>query len=211
MAAEDLNPMEATDPQATPGKKRCGAKLRKKPGKRCQSDKLMPNGRCRLHGGKTPSGLASPNWKHGLKSKHRWQGSLPSEHSAGGSLADRFEAAMDDPSLASLRQALAVNDALLTSYLANLKTKDGRPVTPTQENRILKLLHTQGVLAEKEARRLRDLHTMVGREQFLMMVNLCTALFVRFVPDMQDRAEIQRQLQQAMLAAGQRLVPEGGD
>lgn len=33
--------------------------------RRCTSDKLMANRRCNAHGGGTPSGVASPNYKHG--------------------------------------------------------------------------------------------------------------------------------------------------
>lgn len=207
MTQADPNPMDAAEPQAQPGKKHCGAKLRKKPGKRCRNTLLMPNGRCRLHGGKTPSGLASKNWKHGLRSRaHRWQASLPA---GAGNLGDRFDAALKDPSLASLRQALALNDALVTSYMATMKAT-GRAVTPTQEKRILNLLDSQRKLAGDEARRMRDLGAMVGREQFLMVVGVCTALFVEFIPDLKARAEVQRRLQQALLTAGQRVL-EGGD
>lgn len=52
---------------------RCGAKTRR--GTRCQGP-AMPNGRCRMHGGKstgprTPEGLVRcrrSRWKHGLRS-----------------------------------------------------------------------------------------------------------------------------------------------
>src|SRR5215468_9691103 len=47
---------------------RCGARS-KRTGKPCQGA-AMPNGRCKLHGGKstgprTPEGLERANWKHG--------------------------------------------------------------------------------------------------------------------------------------------------
>jgi hypothetical protein len=44
----------------------CGAKTRR--GTACQQP-AMRNGRCRLHGGKTPRGLASPHLKHGRYSQ----------------------------------------------------------------------------------------------------------------------------------------------
>jgi len=47
--------------------KLCGAK--KKNGQACRGA-VMPNGRCRLHGGATPAGIASPHYKHGKYSKH---------------------------------------------------------------------------------------------------------------------------------------------
>jgi hypothetical protein len=46
----------------------CGAKLRKKD-QTCRQA-AMPNGRCRLHGGKSLGGIASPRFKHGRYSKH---------------------------------------------------------------------------------------------------------------------------------------------
>src|ERR1019366_9543991 len=46
----------------------CGAKLRKKD-QTCRQA-AMPNGRSRLHGGKSLGGSASPRFKHGRYSKH---------------------------------------------------------------------------------------------------------------------------------------------
>lgn len=46
---------------------KCTAKA-KTTGKQCKNP-AMPNGKCRMHGGRTPSGLASPHYKHGLYSK----------------------------------------------------------------------------------------------------------------------------------------------
>jgi len=200
--------MDVADPQAAPGakpgKKRCGAKLRNKPGKRCRNDKLMPNGRCRLHGGLTPEGMASPNWKHGRDSKHRWQGSLPAD-----TLGKRFDAALADPTLASLRQALALNDALITSFTANLKNT-GRPVTPLQEKRILTLLNSQRMLAGDEARRLRDLAVMITETQFAVVINTVIQLFNDYVTDPKAKLEVHRRLQQALVAS-RRPAIEGGD
>lgn len=48
-------------------KQRCGAKCRD--GTPCKSY-AMANGRCRMHGGKSPGGNTSPNWKSGLYSKY---------------------------------------------------------------------------------------------------------------------------------------------
>jgi hypothetical protein len=46
--------------------KACGAK--KRDGTSCPTWP-MPNGRCRMHGGKSRSGIAHPNYKHGKFSK----------------------------------------------------------------------------------------------------------------------------------------------
>jgi hypothetical protein len=50
------------------GRRLCGAKCRGKD-KRCRQPALQ-NGRCRLHGGLTPGGMASPHYKHGMRSKY---------------------------------------------------------------------------------------------------------------------------------------------
>lgn len=46
----------------------CGA--HKRLGGICQSTVLYPNGRCRLHGGGSLAGIASPTYKHGRRSKY---------------------------------------------------------------------------------------------------------------------------------------------
>jgi hypothetical protein len=46
--------------------KRCGAKTRQ--GTPCKQA-AMKNGRCRMHGGKTPIGEQSANFKHGRRTK----------------------------------------------------------------------------------------------------------------------------------------------
>ncbi len=84
-------------------RKRCGAK--KKDGTPCQRSP-MPNGRCWLHGGATPSGIASPNFKHGKYSKY-----------ATGNLRQKYEEALQDESLLSMKHEVALIDARLQSLL----------------------------------------------------------------------------------------------
>lgn len=48
--------------------RRCGAKTRD--GDPCKNWAMRPSARCRMHGGKTPVGIASPSYKHGLYSVH---------------------------------------------------------------------------------------------------------------------------------------------
>lgn len=90
------------------GKPRCGAKKRKKDGI-CMSTNLMPNRKCRLHGGKTPHGVASPNFKHGRFSKY-----MP-EH-----LAARYGEYLHDPELVSNRDNLAYLDVLISEKLEGI-------------------------------------------------------------------------------------------
>src|SRR5262245_53115189 len=69
----------------------CGAKTRA--GTPCQA-RPCPNGRCRVHGGLSLAGVASPSYKHGKRS--RYMRDLPRELRAG------YRAALQDEELASL-------------------------------------------------------------------------------------------------------------
>lgn len=71
----------------------------------------MPNGRCRLHGGKTPGGIASPHYSTGRYSKH-----LPTR------LQARYEAAAGDSELLALRDDIALTDARLSDLLTRVDT-----------------------------------------------------------------------------------------
>lgn len=89
----------------------CGAKTRS--GKPCRKAP-MANGRCRLHGGLSLKGPDSPTWKHGRRSKYN----LPDK------LQKAYEAALDDPELASMKHELAALDAMLVEMSSNLQSVD---------------------------------------------------------------------------------------
>lgn len=92
----------------TENKKRiCGAKTRS--GGKCHS-RPMPNGRCRLHGGKTPGGLNSPNLKHGRHSKY-----LPKN------LLATYKEALQDQNLLQLHDEIALIDARLAEVLGKVQ------------------------------------------------------------------------------------------
>lgn len=78
----------------------CGAKTRA--GTPCKRAP-MANGRCNLHGGKSPSGMAHHGYKHGRHSKH-----LPQR------LRQRYTEAVNDPDLISLHSELALLDTRIT-------------------------------------------------------------------------------------------------
>ena len=82
----------------------CGAKLRGKD-KTCQKSP-MANGRCRLHGGLTPSGIESPNYKHG-----RYADAFK------GQLAAKFNTASIDMQPLDILPELAVQRSLLSQYI----------------------------------------------------------------------------------------------
>lgn len=50
-----------------PADRRCGARTRAGPP--CRNWGILPAGRCRLHGGKSYRGIASPRYRHGFYSR----------------------------------------------------------------------------------------------------------------------------------------------
>ncbi len=86
--------------------KSCGAK--KKDGGKCKA-RPMANGRCRIHGGLTPKGTASPHYQTGRYSKY-----LPKH------LADDYFVSKDDPELVTLRSELSLLDARLSQLIQRL-------------------------------------------------------------------------------------------
>ena len=105
--------------------KPCGARTRI--GTPCGQPGMRPSGRCRMHGGKTPRGLASPHLVHG-----RFSRDLPTH------LLARFEEALADRDLLSLRQDVALLDALITEKLAEVRDEevnlDLAPIADLVEN-----------------------------------------------------------------------------
>jgi hypothetical protein len=56
--------------------KDCGARTRT--GGSCRAG-AMPNGRCRMHGGKSPKSWRSPQWRHGRFSRYSAAGEIERE------------------------------------------------------------------------------------------------------------------------------------
>lgn len=65
------DPMQCARPHEGNALKICGAKTRG--GEPCKTVG-MQNGRCRMHGGKSLSGMSHPKYKHGLYSKYTLEG-----------------------------------------------------------------------------------------------------------------------------------------
>ena len=79
---------------------RCGATLRRKPGRFCTAYPLTGKTRCALHGGKSLAGPANGNWKHGMYSTV-----LP------GALGAHYATARQNPALVALTEQIALVDA----------------------------------------------------------------------------------------------------
>jgi hypothetical protein len=79
----------------------------------------MRNGRCRLHGGKSLAGIASPRFKHGRRSKY--QKHLPTE------FRDHRAEARADPQLLSLKEEIALLTAQIIDLLRSLSAAKAPP------------------------------------------------------------------------------------
>jgi len=73
----------------------------------------MPNGRCRFHGGKSLSGVASPVFKSGKYSQY-----MPPR------LLERYGEALTDPDLLALSEEIAAVDALIIDALGRMDTRE---------------------------------------------------------------------------------------
>lgn len=96
------HPVNAEKPHA-----RCGAKTRS--GSPCRRAPATGRTRCKLHGGATPLGAASPSFKDGRHSKY-----LPAR------LLERYNEAAADPELLNLSAEIALIDARLGEVLGRV-------------------------------------------------------------------------------------------
>lgn len=191
--------MAEAEPEGEPTKtpaytgKKCGARKRSGPGC-CTKPGTGAGGRCRWHGGATPTGLASPHWKTGKRSKHaRWARYLPSK-----GLGKYFAEAYSDRALFQNRRGAATIDALVINVTARLK--NGQAVSQAAERRLLNLLEHQRRMNDSEARREMQLGQMVTRAQWNNFLAVTADIMRDLIPT--DRlVEAQRRFTQALLAA----------
>lgn len=90
----------------------CEAKS-KQSGHQCKRHAVAGKTVCAIHGGKTPSGIASPQLVHGRYSKH-----LPSK------LAGLYQTALADEELLNLRQDVALIDTRLAELIGRIEEGD---------------------------------------------------------------------------------------
>ena len=86
----------------------CQAKA-KSTGQQCRRRAVTGKRVCTVHGGLTPGGIASPNFKTGRYSKY-----LPQR------LLERYQQAAQDPELLALREDIALLDARISELLSQV-------------------------------------------------------------------------------------------
>lgn len=173
--------------------KKCGAKTRQLNAdgtpKPCARPGNGKGGRCRFHGGMSPSGPANGQWKDGRRSKF-----MPK------ALADRFLEGLHDKQLMQLRQDVALIEAMLTGLTASLK---GNKLPSEQmERRIANLVDHRRRLIEAETRRLDALQQSVTLAQFLATMRVVAEVIREYVEDDEQRRRVQQRLEQLLLAQG---------
>lgn len=110
MAVTELRLSPEGYPINEKGQRICGARRHNRWGIEgyCQSTLLFPNGRCRMHGGMSSFGRNSGRYKTGKYSKV-----LPK------SLLDLYEQSLTDEDLLTLKEEIALLDAMLMEQLEN--------------------------------------------------------------------------------------------
>jgi hypothetical protein len=171
LAQDDNGPMKAWT---------CGARTRG--GHPCRRPGIQPSGRCRLHGGLTPRGAASPHFKHGRYSRY-----LPT------GLAGRHPAVRDDAELVSLRAAVG----LLTAHIGELTGRlwgDGSPRDEAVWRALGAAILRKARLVRLEAARLKLLRQYISAPDAHTLIRAIVEVVLWHVPEPETRLKISREI-----------------
>jgi hypothetical protein len=212
--------VQVRSPQA---KVTCGAKTRS--GAPCKQHP-MPNGRCRMHGGKSLGGLASPTFKHGRYSKY-----MPTR------LAERYMQGLKDTELLSLRHELALLDIHIGDQIRHIDTGESTSMfyrlkqayvdfakatasndTPSAQLALAQLgdIITQGIaevevwkdiytaveqrrkLAESERRRMVEMQQIITTEEAMSLMAAVVQVIREYVTDRTTLVSISNRLKELL-------------
>lgn len=174
--------MNIDNPHAT-----CGAKTRS--GEPCKRPP-MANGRCHLHGGKTPVGAALPQFKHGRYSKH-----LPTR------MMQAYEDARKDKQLLDLNESIALLDARVTDLLSRVDTGESGVIFKDLRKTYYALdMAIRRQKAAEVIKAMGEMDALIGRglSDFSAWAEL-----VSLLDDRRKHVETQQRLE----TAGERSVP----
>lgn len=190
---------------------------------------------CRAHGGKSPRGLAHPNFTHGRHSKYTSGLNI-------GRLMDQYQAALDNPDLLSLRDEIAVLDVLLPKALDQslngstasfkhirvavdalliatpgsakqkatrklLKLVDAAAASAAARDEFLKLAEQRRLLTASELRRETATLGMVPLSDVLSLITAVADVLKKHVSDIGERTRIFEALGE--LSGGRVKPPDG--
>jgi hypothetical protein len=170
------NPMPTEQPHAI-----CGAKTRA--GHPCRQRPML-NGRCRMHGGATPRGVASPHFKHGRYSK-----ALPVR------LAAVYEQARTDDDLLAVRDEAALVQARIGELLTCLADDDAAEGDERIWREVLRMIDALRKASASERKRLVDLQAMVTVDEAMAFAAALVATVQWHVHDPATLRAIQTDMQ----------------
>lgn len=145
----------------------CGAKKRN--GQPCKAPS-MKNGRCRIHGGKSLAGTASPRFKTGAYSKY-----LPAR------LKGKYEEFLADPDLFTLNNETALIKSRL-SELTNALT-GAEEIDLEKWAEIAALTESHRRLSATERRHLIDSQRVINIQSVVLLLSAVLATVTKHVTD----------------------------
>ena len=194
----------------------------KRSGEQCRRQATPGRTVCNIHGGKTPVGLAAPNYQTGRYSKY-----LPAR------LLERYHEAANDPALLELQADIALIDSRLAELLSRIDTGESgrrwRRVQQAATNyraarkrdedvdeardalfaailagvqdeaawaEIAGAIEQRRKLVESERKRLVETNQTITVERAMLIIAGLTDIIRRHVPDPQQRAAIAADLSQ---------------
>lgn len=177
----------------------CGSKRSKGRGV-CQSTALYPNGRCKVHGGPTPNGLASPHFRDGKSSSYLPQ--LPD------GWAKHYNS--EDPELVTLKRELALNLAAIREVLDSTRAAIGKKDAAGGLFALWKELEPMLKLHEKlvatESRRLKDQEELIERKEFARFARVVLMAIATHVDDRKTKQKIQDDVMRALSVAAPPII-----
>lgn len=181
MPVDHSRPHGSTD---RPIARQCTAKS-KRSGQRCRKHAMRGRTVCLAHGGRTPRGTSSPHFRHG-----RYSRSLP------GQLLAIYEKTVRDPRLLSLRDEIALTEAMIVDRLQDLKddTPDGQRWCIFRK--IGQLIDARRRLVETEVRHVVLAREVLTAEEAMTLVRAVVEVVTRYVPDPMDRAAVAEEISQ---------------
>ena len=174
VGSDEKNEMEKTN------RKICGAKTRS--GKPCRTYP-MANGRCRIHGGKSLKGIASPRFKTGKYSKY-----LPEK------VRTRYLATIVDKDLISLRDEIALNDVYLIELLESMKSGEVSQAETKLWRRIGRSMDLKRRLVNAEFKRLAAMKQFITAEEAYALIVRISNIIKTHISDKQILGAIMRDI-----------------
>lgn len=152
--------------------RKCTAKS-KRTGQNCGANAMIGKTVCYHHGGKSPRGAASANFKHG-----RYSLNLPTR------LAGKYEQAKSDPDLLALKEEISLTDVRITELLERIgedEQKDDGAIWAA----VFEAIEQRRRLVESEARRMRELSLYISAESAMLLISAIADIVRQHVHDKQ--------------------------